>query len=62
MGAVTATHSLGDNRSFGGVLVPTTMKQTAMGVEQVLKITSVEFDNVPPSTFDPPAQIKALIK
>jgi hypothetical protein len=62
MGAVTATHSLGDYKSFGGVLVPTTMKQTAMGVEQLLKITSVEFDNVPPSTFDPPAQIKALIK
>jgi len=33
-----------------------------MNVEQVIKFTSVEFDNVPPSTFDLPAQIKALIK
>jgi hypothetical protein len=42
--------------------VPTTLKQTAMGVDQVLKLTTIEFDNVPPSTFDLPAQIKALIK
>lgn len=62
MGAVTATQTLSDYKRFGRLLLPTTMKQTAMGVEQVLKITSVEFDNVPPSTFDPPAQIKALIK
>jgi hypothetical protein len=33
-----------------------------MGVQQVITITSVEFDNVPPSIFDPPAQIKALVK
>ncbi len=62
MGAVTATHVLSDYKSFGGLLVPTSMKQSAMGVEQVMKVTSVEFDNVPPSTFEPPAQIKALIK
>ncbi len=62
MGSITATQILSDYKDFGGLLLPTTMKQTAMGVEQVLKITSVEFDNVPASTFEPPAQIKALIK
>jgi hypothetical protein len=62
MGPITATQVLSDYKKFGPLLVPTTMKQTAMGVEQVLKVTSVEFDNVPPSTFDLPAQIKALIK
>jgi hypothetical protein len=62
MGAITATQMLSDYKKFGDLLVPTTMKQTAMGVEQVLKVTSVEYDNVPPSTFEPPAQIKALIK
>ena len=44
------------------MLLATTMKPTAMGVEQVLKITTVEFDNVSPSMFDLPAPIKALIK
>jgi hypothetical protein len=58
--AVTQIHS--DYKKFGGVLVPTTMKQTAMGVQQVITITSVEFDNVPASIFEPPAQIKALVK
>jgi hypothetical protein len=44
------------------VLVPTTMTQSTMGVQQVLTFTSVEFDKVPPSMFEPPAAIKALIK
>ncbi len=62
MGPMAVTQVQADYKEFGGLLVPTTMKQTAMGVEQVLKITSVEFDTVPPSMFEPPAQIKALIK
>jgi hypothetical protein len=62
MGPMTVTQVHSDYKKFGGMLLATTMKQTAMGVEQVLKITSVEFDNVSPSMFDLPAQIKALIK
>jgi len=62
MGPITATQMLSDYKKFGDLLVPTTMKQTQMGVDQVLKITAVEWDNVPDSTFDLPAQIKALIK
>jgi hypothetical protein len=62
MGPMTVTQVHSDYKKFGGMLLATTMKQTAMGVEQVLKITTVEFDNVSPSMFDLPAQIKALIK
>jgi hypothetical protein len=62
MGPITATQVLADYKKFGDLLVPTTMRQTQMGIEQQLKITVVEWDKVPPSTFDPPAQIKALIK
>jgi hypothetical protein len=62
MGPITATQTLSDYKKFGGLLVPTMMKQSQMGIEQVLKFTTLEWDNVPPSTFDPPAQIKALIK
>jgi hypothetical protein len=62
MGPITATQVLSDYKKFGALLLPTTMKQTAMGVEQMVKITSIEFDNVPPATFDLPAQIKALVK
>jgi hypothetical protein len=62
MGPLSVTQAHSDYKKFGDLLMPTTMKQTAMGVQQVLTITSVEFDNVPPSTFEPPAQIKALLK
>jgi len=62
MGSFTATQVISEYKSFGGTLVPTSAKLTTMNVEQVIKFTSVEFDNVPPSTFDLPAQIKALIK
>lgn len=62
MGPLTVTQVQSDYKKFGGLLLPTSLKQTAMGAEQVMKITSIEFDNVPPAVFDPPAQIKALIK
>lgn len=62
MGAMTATMMQSDYKKFGGMLVPTTMKQMVGGVQQVITITSIEFDNVPPSTFEMPDKIKALIK
>jgi hypothetical protein len=34
----------------------------AMGVEQKISLETVEYDNVQPSVFEPPAAIKALIK
>jgi hypothetical protein len=43
-------------------MVPTTLKQSFAGVNNVITITAVEWDSVPPSTFDMPENIKALIK
>jgi hypothetical protein len=62
MGPMKVTLSYGDYKKFADLLVPTTMKQSTMGVQQVLTFTSVEFDNVPPSVFEPPDAIKALMK
>jgi hypothetical protein len=62
MGPMKVTLSYGDYKKFGDVMVPTTLTQSTMGVQQVLTFTSVEFDKVPPSIFEPPAAIKALIK
>jgi hypothetical protein len=62
MGPMSVTQVTSDYKKFGGLLVPTTLKQTAMGVDQVLKLTTLEFDNVDPAIFVPPAQIKALLK
>jgi len=62
MGAVTSTVWQGDYKKFGDVMQPTTIKQTNTGVELVMKVSTVEYDGVPPSTFEAPAAIKALIK
>lgn len=62
MGAIKVTLSFADYRRFADLLVPTTMTQSTMGVQQVLRFSSVEFDKVPLSVFEPPAQIRAMVK
>lgn len=62
MGKITATSVIGDYKKFGNLLQATTMTQRAMGVEQKITLQSIEYDNVDPSVFEMPAQIKALIK
>jgi hypothetical protein len=62
MGEVTSTNYEGNYRKFGNVLHATTMRQQVGPVEQVITLTSIEYDNVNPSIFDLPAGIKALLK
>jgi hypothetical protein len=62
MGAIPATLTFADYKKFGDLLHPTSQKVSAMGMEQVVTITSVEYDNVDPAVFEMPAQIKALVK
>lgn len=62
MGPASVTTIITDYKKFGDLLHPTTVRSTAMGVEQVYTITSVEYDTVKPSVFDLPAQIKTLVK
>ena len=62
MGAVPSTQIQSDYKKFGDLLVPTTLKFSTMGVDQVFTFTSVELDKVDPAVFELPAQIKALIK
>ena len=62
MGTVTGTSVETEYRKFGKLLLPTNIKNTLMGTEQLITIKTVEFDTVPADAFDPPAAIKALIK
>jgi hypothetical protein len=62
MGTVTQTSVEGDYKKFGKMLQPTSLSTKAMGVEQKINLTTVEYDNVESSMFEPPAPIKALIK
>ena len=62
MGTITATEIRGDYKKFGNLLQPTSITQSAMGIEQVLTFSAFEYDTVAPGAFEPPPAIKALIK
>ncbi len=61
-GIVPTVSIFRDYRRFGALMQATTFIQRALGFEQVVTISSCEYDTVPDGTFDPPAEIKALIK
>ena len=60
LGVVPTTAVLRDYKKFGLVFQPTTLVQKALFIEQVLRVTSVEYDTVPANAFDPPPSIKAM--
>ena len=62
MGTVTGTTVETDYRKFGNLLQPTTFRQQVSGIQQVIRITSIDYDKVPASVFELPAGIKALLK
>ncbi|HVT48901.1 MAG TPA: hypothetical protein VHD57_14010 [Vicinamibacterales bacterium] len=61
-GEVATVNILRDYRPFGAVLQPTTIIQRALGLEQVVTISSCEYNTVPDTAFEPPAEIRALLK
>jgi hypothetical protein len=62
MGTVEVTNLVGDYKDFGGQKIATRITQQAMGQEQVLVLTSVEYDAASDSTFQIPPAIKALVE
>jgi hypothetical protein len=61
-GAIEVTNLLGDYKDFGGQKIATRITQQAMGQEQVMTISSVEYDAADPAVFEMPAPIKALVE
>ena len=60
MGRIEATSVMSDYKRFGDILLPTRITQKGAVGEIVITINSVEFDQVDPSIFELPAEIKAL--
>jgi hypothetical protein len=62
-GAITATSVNEEHKKFGDLLLPSrvTQKMAGAGLSQTMVVESVEFDNVPDSMFEPPAEIKAML-
>lgn len=61
MGSVDMVTRFTDYQQFGDLTLPTTMRQSAMGQEQVMTIESIEFGTVEASELQPPAAILTLI-
>jgi hypothetical protein len=62
LGVVPTTTALRDYKKFGPLMQPTTNLQKALFVEQVLHVTSCEYDVVDDKSFGLPAQVRALLK
>jgi zinc protease len=62
LGVVPTSSYWRDYKPFGPLLQPTVIVQRPLGIEQVVRLTTFEYDVVPASAFDPPAEVKALIK
>ena len=60
MGTVEVTNLLSDYKDFGGQKIATRLTQQVMGNEQVITISSVDYDAADAATFAMPAAIKAL--
>lgn len=61
MGTLDITVNMNDYKDFGGIKLPSRIVQQMMGAEQVMTITSVDYDGVDPAVFELPAEIKALV-
>jgi hypothetical protein len=62
MGELSATTIYRDYKKAGRLMQAMTQIERTMGVEQVLHVTSFDYDALPKDTFEPPPAIKALIK
>jgi hypothetical protein len=62
MGTVTGTTVESEYRKFGNLLQPTKVRSHIGGLDQVITLSSIEYDGVAPSVFELPAGIKALLK
>jgi hypothetical protein len=60
-GIVPTVNVLRNYQRFGAVLQATTFVQRAMGFEQVVTLTSCEYDRVPDATFVLPPGVAALL-
>jgi hypothetical protein len=62
MGAMEATTVVSDYKDFGGVLGASRIVQSVMGMDQIITITTVEYETVDLAVFELPDEIKAMMK
>ena len=60
LGSITATTIVSEYKKFGDLFLPAKVTQKAAGIETIMKIDEIEYDNVDPSVFIAPPEVKAL--
>lgn len=62
MGSIEMVSVLEEFREFDGVMIPTVMRQTIMGMEQIMTLTDIRFETPDPALFELPAPIQTLLE
>ncbi|MBS0191384.1 MAG: hypothetical protein U0573_09995 [Phycisphaerales bacterium] len=63
MGEIDSETTLSDYKEVGGIRVPYKVKVKVMGSEIITEVQNAEINgDVPPSCFEPPADVKSLIE
>jgi hypothetical protein len=60
-GVVPTTNFMRDYKKFGALMQPTTIVQRALGLDQVVTISSIEYDTVADAVFAVPDDVKPLL-
>jgi hypothetical protein len=61
-GTIEVTNLISDYKDFGGQKIATRLTQQVMGNEQVLILSTVDYDAADAASFEMPAAIKALVE
>lgn len=61
-GTIRMTNVISDYKKFADLQLPTRLVQRMLGMEQVITLSAVEFDNVKDSVFELPVAIKNLAR
>ena len=62
MGSMPTREIFRDFKKHGALMMPTQQVERVLGLEQIVTITSYEFNSVPAAAFELPPRIKALFK
>ncbi len=61
LGTITVTNVVNEYKKFEDVKLPVKVTQKMGPIDQVMNVTSVEFNKAPESAFELPAEVKALV-
>ena len=62
MGEIPSVTRYSDYQEFHGMVLPSRMVQSTMGIEQILEIRDVTVNDADPGALEPPAAIRTLLE